>query len=86
MNIPVRCHTNLDLHPCEVWPDHLICRPDVGDIIRSSTGLELKVVRIEHCFSVDADWLDVELHLPSPHLTISDFENWYSLRQVVPGM
>ena len=48
MSIDVRCHTNLDLHPCEEWPSELTCRPVVGDIIESSTGLELQVVRVAH--------------------------------------
>ena len=42
----INCHTNLDLYPCERWPTELPCRPVVGDIITSSTGLELKVCRI----------------------------------------
>ena len=48
MSIDVRCHTNLNLHPCEEWPSELTCRPVVGDIIESSTGLELQVVRVAH--------------------------------------
>ena len=42
----IRCRTNLDLYPYEQWPDELPCRPMVGDIITSSTGLELEVVRV----------------------------------------
>jgi len=40
----IHCHTNLDLHFSEQWPEELPCRPMVGDIIVSSTGLELRVV------------------------------------------
>jgi len=42
----IRCHTNLDLHHSETWIDELPCRPMVGDLITSSSGLELQVVRV----------------------------------------
>ena len=42
----INCHTNLDLYPCERWPEALPCRPMVGDRITSSTGLELEVCAI----------------------------------------
>ena len=42
----INCHTNLDLNFSETWPKELPCRPMIGDIITSSTGLELEVVRV----------------------------------------
>ena len=43
----IHCHTNLDLHYAEKWPCLLPCRPMKGDLITSSTGLELEVCRIK---------------------------------------
>ena len=94
MSIDVRCHTNLDLHPCEEWPSELTCRPVVGDIIKSSTGLELQVVRVVHSPHTKTGFypsgshyacrkwsLDVELHfIPSRFENISSFEKWYKRR------
>ena len=42
----IQCHTNLDLYPYEQWPTELPCRPMKGDLITSSSGLELAVVGI----------------------------------------
>lgn len=53
--ISIRCRTNLDLLPCEKWPDELEALPRVGDIIESAHAwdkvhLQLTVasVRWEH--------------------------------------
>ena len=80
----IRCHTNLDLHPNEEWIDELPCRPMVGDLITSSSGLELEVVRVafkqsKYCDEVVAH---TELHLP-PHRyeNIIEFEKWYKNRK-----
>lgn len=91
MIIKVHCHTNLDLNNYERWPDMLCCRPICGDIITSSTGLELQVVRVSHVTKYKEDsttngWsdsLDVELHLiPSRFENISSFEKWYRNRAI----
>jgi hypothetical protein len=90
----IRCHTNLDLHPCERWTSELPCRPMVGDIITSSTGLELEVVRISFKEGSSMVSLDgygerklketichVELHLPKYRFeNISKFQEWYKNR------
>jgi len=94
----IRCHTNLDLHHCERFPEELPCRPMKGDIITSSTGLELAVVGIgfRATRSIQnpmwSDWkatevtetiCNVELHLP-PHRfeNITTFEKWYNARRL----
>ena len=43
-----RCHTNINQHKLEEWPETLCCRPVVGDCIRSRSGILLKVCRITH--------------------------------------
>lgn len=73
--VSIRCRTNLDLHHCEEWPRELVARPMKGDIITSSTGLELEVVRCSFSFG---GGLDVELHLPQYRFeNIHTFEKWY---------
>jgi len=84
----IHCHTNLDLHHCERWPEELPCRPVKGDIITSSTGLELEVCRItfkEHKNNYGTHeksvTIAVELHLvPNRFEHISAFEKWYKGR------
>jgi len=80
----IRCHTNLDLNPCEQWPEELPCRPMVGDIMTSSTGLELEVVRITFSGSMTKHqpaYCKVELHLPKHrYKNITAFEEWYRKR------
>ena len=89
----IHCHTNLDLHPCETWPDELPCRPMVGDYMTSSTGLELTVCSVAFkkvkCPPAFSDWnegsetiCNVELHLP-PHRfdNVTTFEKWYKNRK-----
>lgn len=88
----INCHTNLDLHFTEQWPDELPCRPMNGDYITSSTGLELQVVRVlfrGKPNTQDPEQRDVsktvccvELHLP-PHRfeNIYAFERWYRERR-----
>jgi hypothetical protein len=88
------CHTNLDLYPNEHWPKELPCRPMVGDIITSSTGLELQVVRVVFKYT-PSETLDeyskyktsvtcsVELHLPSNRFeNLTAFETWYKKRRL----
>jgi len=75
----IHCHTNLDLHFNEQWPDELPCRPMKDDIITSSTGLELRVVRV--LFGYKGGCL-VELHLvPNRFENITKFEEWYKNRK-----
>lgn len=90
----IKCHTNLDLHPSETWIDELPCRPMVGDLITSSSGLELQVVRISFkeesrtgLSSTDIYKEIVahtELHLP-PHRyeNITAFGKWYNNRNKI---
>jgi len=52
----IHCHTNLDLYPCEKWPCELPCRPMIGDVITSSTGLELEVVKIRFGYPKKAEY------------------------------
>lgn len=83
--ITVHCHTNLDIR--EEWPNKLYCRPIVGDIIISKSGLELEVCRIKHntykegsvgYLSGGRQYLEVELHLvPHRFENISHFTIWY---------
>lgn len=88
----IRCHTNLDLHCSEKWPEELPARPMLGDLICSSTGLELSVVRVKfgypvYDFSYQVErskpkcMCYVELHLPPYRFNnVTEFENWYNKR------
>ena len=76
--VSIRCHTNLDLRPCEEWPRELVCRPVNGDLISSSTGLQLEVCRCSFTFG---GGLDVELHLPVNRFdSLSEFYRGYEGR------
>ena len=78
----IRCHTNLDLNPCEQWPNELPCRPMVGDIITSSTGLELEVCRIVFKYGENYCLPCVELHIPPYRFeNLTAFEKWYRNRR-----
>ena len=96
MLIPVVCHTNLDLLPCERWPKALPAVPRVGDTIESgyhwkreqyALRLSLKVVAVRWCWSKSAgrDEFEpadvyvprVELHVPPPWTTLTEFYEWY---------
>lgn len=58
-SIKVSCFTNLDDYSGVLWPVTLLCRPEVGDYIRSKNdSKELMVVRITHT----ANCLIIELH------------------------
>jgi hypothetical protein len=81
----IQCHTNLDLHFNEQWPEKMPCRPINGDIITSSTGLELEVVRVAFSGGLTEHqplYCKVELHLPPYRFAnISTFEEWYRNRR-----
>ena len=77
----INCFTNLDINCYEKWPTELPFRPMVGDIITSSTGLQLEVVRITiygGATILEPVTVDVELHLPKGRFeNITKFEEWY---------
>jgi len=66
--IKVHFHTNLDIGRHVSWPEFVCCKPQVGEYVRSSNDLELKIVRITHCSKRDGNYdltgafLSIELH------------------------
>ena len=49
MIIVVNCRTNIDDLRNERWPTQMAAQPKEGDIVRSDSGKELKVVTLTHC-------------------------------------
>ena len=48
MSIRVKCLTKLDDCIGEIWPIEMQARPIKGDLVRSASGKELKVVTVIH--------------------------------------
>jgi len=62
MDISVFCHTNIDKHRSEKWPNTMCCRPVVGDYVKCIGFISLKICTITHCHGGgDGPYLDIEL-------------------------
>lgn len=46
--IRVRCTTNLDAFKDQVWPQIFVCRPVIGDVVLSHSGMRLHIVEVRH--------------------------------------
>ena len=42
------CHTNIDNYQHEKWPSQM-SNPQIGHLVESSSGKQLKIVQITHC-------------------------------------
>lgn len=67
MPVSVFCFTNIDDFKHEEWPREMVCRPVVGDYVRSQGGQQLKVIQVTHLIAHDqltdpAPLLKVELN------------------------
>jgi hypothetical protein len=65
--VPVTCRTNDEQFKGERWPERLVCRPQRGDLVRSSGGKVLQVVAVTHEIrqtSRQEPGLEVELARP----------------------
>ena len=62
----VHCHTNIDKHSKECWPQSMATRPLKGDYVSSVGGKKLKIVAITHMqggkHREHEPYLDIELH------------------------
>jgi len=63
MKIRVNCRTNLDDYRTQVWPDYVLCTPEVGHYVKSGSGKVLKICRIIHCWNRSHDEPYIELEL-----------------------
>jgi hypothetical protein len=58
--IPVKCHTNVDAGRTKEWPISLWTKPNLGEIIKSKSGLlSLQIIEIVHT----ENGLEIELGL-----------------------
>lgn len=88
--VSISCRTNIDEAKMLQWPTYLPERPQVGDLIRSTSStktkhIELAVVKctwiqnnaVYGMIRAEEWYLEVELHLP-PHRfeSILDFERF----------
>lgn len=64
MPVSVFCFTNIDDFKHEDWPAHMVCRPMVGDYVRSASGQQLKVIQVTHQIAGD------QLNDPAPILKV----------------
>jgi len=56
------CHTNLDGYKMEKWPNKFCCKPIEGEVVESSSGKILHIVRIKHAQRKDGTpFLFIEL-------------------------
>ncbi len=49
MIIVVNCRTMIDDLRNEIWPTQMASPPKEGDIVRSNSGKELKIITLTHC-------------------------------------
>lgn len=83
--VPVRFRTNLDLHHSEEWPERLLGRPVVGDLVQSRTSrrgvkleLEIKRVTWKTLDGEEYAFVEAELGLVTTRFkSITDFQEWY---------
>ena len=59
--VKVSCHSGVPIPGRHTWPPTFQCRPEVGDLVQSSSGLVMKIVSIKHIFNCIA----VELGYPN---------------------
>jgi hypothetical protein len=64
-NIRIVCRCDIDQFRHIDWPTAMVCRPNLGDIVRpyDSYNLEMAVLSIMHCQDIKGPYLIVRLGL-----------------------